>query len=247
LTGPGTQATAEGFFAAKFSCFGPQIGVCAPGVAVVSSVPPDSYAAWDGTSMAAPHVTGLAALVLAHHPDFQDRFKTRNAQRVDRLFDILKQSARALNLGDRNRTGAGLPDCVAALNLQPQTGPQPSSQADLVQRLLAGMQPGVPVAGMPVAGTVADLRSSMQQAGLLQGNGAAPSQTNPASVSPFAVSPFATAGPAPQAPAASRDALRAAMGDAGLLSVAQGPAPPRSGQGPDIARLADAMKRAGLL
>ena len=61
----------QGYFPAKFSCFGPEIDVCAPGVAIVSSLPPDDFGAWDGTSMAAPHVTGLAALVLAHHPDFK--------------------------------------------------------------------------------------------------------------------------------------------------------------------------------
>jgi subtilisin family serine protease len=242
LTGPAAQVTSDGFFAAQFSCFGPEIGVCGPGVAVVSSVPPDGYAAWDGTSMAAPHITGIAALVLAHHPDFQDRFKTRNAQRVERLFEILRQSARQLNLGDRNRTGAGLPDCVVALNLQLQTGTQPSTQADLLQRLLAGIQAGSSVTGVPVARTAADLRSSMQQAGLLPGNGGAAA---PQAV-PAGIAPFAAAGPQP--PAASTDALKAAMQTAGLFSASSSPAPPRSGsQGPQLARLADAMKQAGLL
>ena len=65
------DADAEGYFTARFSCFGPQVDVVAPGVAIVSSVPPNNFAAWDGTSMAAPHVTGLAALILAHRPEFQ--------------------------------------------------------------------------------------------------------------------------------------------------------------------------------
>jgi subtilisin family serine protease len=113
---------ADGFFSAKFSCFGPEIAVCAPGVAITSSVPANNYAVWDGTSMAAPHITGLAALVFAHHQDFQGAFKTRGPERVERLFQIIKLSCRRLNLGDATRTGYGLPDAPVAVGLQPQLG-----------------------------------------------------------------------------------------------------------------------------
>jgi subtilisin len=113
-------ADANGFFSPKFSCFGPEIAVCAPGVAILSSVPPNNYAVWDGTSMAAAHVAGLAALILVHHPDFQGRFKMRNADRVDRLFQIIKSSTRPVNLGDPRRTGFGVPDVLAALGLAPR-------------------------------------------------------------------------------------------------------------------------------
>lgn len=114
-----------GFFSPKFTCFGPEITVCAPGVAILSSVPPNNYAVWDGTSMAASHVTGLAALVLAHHPDFQGPFKPRNADRVDRLFQILRASAQPVNAGDPRRTGFGIPDVLIALGLAPQVQPIP--------------------------------------------------------------------------------------------------------------------------
>lgn len=113
---------ANGYFAAKFSCFGPQIAVCAPGVAINSSVPKNNFAVWDGTSMAAPHITGLAALVLAHHPDFQSSFRTRNSERVERLFQIIKASARPMNLGDPSRTGFGMPDVLVAVGLQTPAG-----------------------------------------------------------------------------------------------------------------------------
>ena len=113
------QMDSNGFYAARFSCFGPEIAVCAPGVAITSSVPDNNYAAWDGTSMAAPHVTGLAALVLAHHPDFQGAIRMRNAQRVERLFQIIKASCRPVMVGDQRRTGFGLPDAPRAVGLMP--------------------------------------------------------------------------------------------------------------------------------
>lgn len=113
---------ANGYFSASFSCFGPQVAVCGPGVAVCSAVPPNNFAAWDGTSMAAPHITGLAALVLAHHPDFQNVYRTRGAERVERLFQIIKSSARRVSLGDPSRTGFGLPDTLVAVGLQQQAG-----------------------------------------------------------------------------------------------------------------------------
>ena len=114
---------ANGYFSASFSCYGPQVGVCGPGVAVTSTVPPNNYAAWDGTSMAAPHITGLAALVLAHHPEFQGALKVRNSERVERLFQVIKMSARRVSLGDAGRVGLGLPDAVIAVGLQPGMHP----------------------------------------------------------------------------------------------------------------------------
>lgn len=141
----------NGFYSAKFSCFGPEIAVCAPGVAIASSVPDNDYAVWDGTSMAAPHVTGLAALVLAHHPDFQTTFRNRGAERVERLFQIIKLSARPLNLGDPSRTGYGLPDVLIALGLQPSAGISPQAAMDVMlmnNPALAAMLSGAMQGGM---------------------------------------------------------------------------------------------------
>jgi subtilisin family serine protease len=47
---------------APSSSSGPCVGVYAPGTHIVAPVPGDGYASYSGTSMAAPHVAGVAAL-----------------------------------------------------------------------------------------------------------------------------------------------------------------------------------------
>jgi hypothetical protein len=118
----GGDVDAEGYFTARFSCYGPRVDVCAPGVAIVSSVPPNNFAAWDGTSMAATHITGLAALVLAHHPAFQGAGRAPNADRVERLFQLIRLSARRVTLGEQTRIGYGLPDALVALGWSMMAG-----------------------------------------------------------------------------------------------------------------------------
>ncbi len=50
---------------ASFSSVGAELA--APGVAITSTVPGDQFATWSGTSMAAPHVSASAALMLANN------------------------------------------------------------------------------------------------------------------------------------------------------------------------------------
>ncbi len=103
-------ATSSGLFTTYFSCWGPQVSVCAPGVAIVSSVPGGGYAAWDGSSMAASHVTGLAALLLSRHPALQStHFAGRLEHRVGALYELIRSAAVPLVQADPNRVGAGLP------------------------------------------------------------------------------------------------------------------------------------------
>ena len=50
---------------ASFSSIGPEVDFAAPGVSILSTYRDSSYATGSGTSMASPHVAGVAALVLS--------------------------------------------------------------------------------------------------------------------------------------------------------------------------------------
>jgi hypothetical protein len=169
---------AGGIFVPAFSCQGPEVDLCGPGIGVISCQSPDGYAAADGTSLAAPHVAALAALLLAHHPEFRANFVKRDARRVERLFQILKESARPL--GYPAQTGAGLPDAVRAFGLQsrlvPWAPPFAAGLDDLRNAILrAGLTkwdgPAMTGASMPptqadIETRLHNLKAAMQMAGL---------------------------------------------------------------------------------
>jgi hypothetical protein len=118
-------------------------------VAVVSCVPGGGYAAWDGSAIAAAHVTGFAALLLAHHPLFQGGFAHRGEQRVAALFELMRSSCMPYVQVDPLRVGVGLPDLQQVPGLLPAAAQQPTAGAPqaaaagaLLGRLL-GAVPGI--------------------------------------------------------------------------------------------------------
>jgi subtilisin family serine protease len=60
--------------AASFSNYGQRdVDVFAPGVAIYSTLPYNQYASWDGTSMAAPIVAGIATLIREYYPQLTSK------------------------------------------------------------------------------------------------------------------------------------------------------------------------------
>ncbi|KKN40751.1 hypothetical protein LCGC14_0730210 [marine sediment metagenome] len=64
------SATDQNDVKASFSNYGSWIDVSAPGVAIASTGMGNSYWLMNGTSMATPHVSGLAALIKSEYPSF---------------------------------------------------------------------------------------------------------------------------------------------------------------------------------
>ena len=100
------SALADGWFSPAFTCYGNDVDFTAPGVGIISSVPGNGLKALDGTSMACPHIAGLAALILAHDPTF--KAMNKDAARVDQVYFQLRRSAVRLNL-PTDRIGVGMP------------------------------------------------------------------------------------------------------------------------------------------
>lgn len=105
--------------ASGFSCYGTWVDICAPGNNINSTVPyivsssSPAYQASSGTSMAAPMVAGLAALMLSKSP---------NMTRANVLNCISSTAANIYTLSGNssyasgNQLGAGRIDAFAAMN-----------------------------------------------------------------------------------------------------------------------------------
>jgi subtilisin family serine protease len=85
---------------------GRHIAVAAPGVDVLEPAPNDSLQLISGTSVAAAHVSGIAALILERVPTL----------RPDEVRNVIMRSAAALSAPDaKDDSGAGLADALRAV------------------------------------------------------------------------------------------------------------------------------------
>lgn len=84
---------------------GAQVAIAAPGVDVMVPAPADAYQLTTGTSVAAAHVSGVAALLLEKHPE-------ADAQTI---LEVLTSSATRLGNKRDDKLGWGLVDPLAAL------------------------------------------------------------------------------------------------------------------------------------
>ncbi|HEY0899732.1 MAG TPA: S8 family serine peptidase, partial [Sphingobacteriaceae bacterium] len=82
------------------SSFGPSLDLFAPGSAILSTVNNGTYAAYTGTSMAAPMVSGAAALVKTRFPDL-------NMQQVGEQLRVTADFIDNLNPGFEGQLGKG--------------------------------------------------------------------------------------------------------------------------------------------
>ncbi|MER7577883.1 S8 family serine peptidase [Streptomyces sp. NPDC126514] len=105
-----------GPYPAPFTPASPGVDVIAPGAAVITTSLDDGYTVADSTAIAAAHVTGLAALLLAHHDHLRTQVMPRTTARADQLYLLLQTACRPLP-GPDPRTGAGITDAPTALGI----------------------------------------------------------------------------------------------------------------------------------
>lgn len=90
---------------APFSQSGDFVGVAAPGVDMISTVPKGGHCAESGTSFSAPYVAGVAALIKAKHPGWTAR----------QVVAQIEQTAERSVAGHDRLVGWGVVDPVRAL------------------------------------------------------------------------------------------------------------------------------------
>ncbi|MFJ7179796.1 type VII secretion-associated serine protease mycosin [Streptomyces massasporeus] len=106
---------------APFSQSGEFVGVAAPGVDMISTVPKGGHCSDNGTSFSAPYVAGLAALIKAKHPDWTAR----------QIVAQIEQTAERTTAGHDRLVGWGVVDPVRALTDDETPIESPNPQAGL--------------------------------------------------------------------------------------------------------------------
>ncbi|MEU9185083.1 type VII secretion-associated serine protease mycosin [Streptomyces sp. NPDC048484] len=108
---------------AAFSQAGEFVGVAAPGVDMISTVPGGGHCSDNGTSFAAPYVAGVAALIKAKHDDWTGR----------QIVAQIEQTAERSVAGHDRLVGWGVVDPVRALTEDDAPVDSPSPQGGISQ------------------------------------------------------------------------------------------------------------------
>lgn len=118
---------------ASYSSAGPAVDVAAPGTNVLSAILNGGYGRMSGTSMATPHVAGIAALVATMH---KAKFPANDAGNQARMEEFLRKfSLDLLTQGHDVRTGMGAPIVGALMDNAPgSTPPPPPPPAPVTKR-----------------------------------------------------------------------------------------------------------------
>jgi subtilisin family serine protease len=99
---------------ADFSCYVGDLDLVAPGVSILSTVPGNQYGLLPGTSMAAPHVSGVAALILSHEPsltnDMVKYYLTSTAYKPPGLYNSTEYGHGILDAYEALKTVTNPPD-----------------------------------------------------------------------------------------------------------------------------------------
>lgn len=105
-------ATDQSDHRASFSNYGAPVSVSAPGVNIYSTFPDDTYTYLDGTSMASPHVAGIAALI-------RSRNHTLNVAQVRSILESSCDDINARNPGFAGKLGRGRVNAYHAVKITP--------------------------------------------------------------------------------------------------------------------------------
>lgn len=97
---------------AGFSTSNAYVDVAAPGAGILSTYPPEAFASMSGTSMAAPHVSAAAAIVLAQTPGLSD----------ETVRGRLERTADPVGAAPNPDVGWGVIDPAEAVGASPVTG-----------------------------------------------------------------------------------------------------------------------------
>lgn len=104
-------ATSSSDRRASFSNFGYNVDVSAPGTGIYSTVYNNSYASYDGTSMASPIAAGAAAIVKSHFPNY-------NAMQVGEQLRVTCDDISSKNSGTyKDKLGKGRINVYRALTV----------------------------------------------------------------------------------------------------------------------------------